>query len=179
MPLLSTDPRYPIGPFSFDITVSAEDRARYIEEIAALPREMAATLEGLADSDRARRYRPGGWTIQELVHHVADSHLNGYARWKFALTEDAPTIKPYDEERWARLADVHATPLETSLTLLTVLHERWVALVRSLAPTDFARTYVHPQHGRGMSLDLSLANYAWHGRHHTAHIRVARESGVF
>jgi hypothetical protein len=167
------DPRYPIGPFSLDLTVTDEDRARYVEQIAALPAELRTALDGVSAADLERTYRPGGWSVRQVVHHVADSHLNGYVRCKLALTEERPTIKPYEQQRWAELADVALTPIEVSLVLLEAAHRRWVTLLRTLRREDFARCYLHPEHGRAVPLDVSCANYAWHGRHHTAHVRLA------
>jgi hypothetical protein len=168
-----TDPRYPVGPFPLDVRVTPADRERHVEELAALPGQLRAALSGAGEEDLQRTYRPGGWTVRQVVHHVPDSHLNGYVRWKLALTEDQPTIKPYDEARWAELGDVSATPVEVSLALLDAVHTRWVNLIRSLAAADFGRSYVHPEHGRVFTLDQSLALYAWHGRHHAAHVRAA------
>ena len=119
-------------------------------------------------------YRPGGWTVRQLVHHVADSHLNSYTRFRLALTEDAPAIKGYDQERWAELADARTAPVLVSLVLLEALHRRWVQLLRSMTPADFARTFVHSELGK-VSLDRNLALYAWHGEHHTGHITGLRE----
>jgi hypothetical protein len=167
------DPRFPIGKFSYDADVPPVRRDRSVAELAALPAELRSMLAGTTDGDLERTYRPGGWTVRQVVHHLADSHLNGYTRFKLALTEDIPTIKPYDEERWAVLRDVVVTPVEVSLDLLAALHVRWVALVQSLAPAELARSYLHPELGRALSLDLALASYAWHGRHHTAHVAVA------
>ncbi|HEX7124139.1 MAG TPA: putative metal-dependent hydrolase [Gemmatimonadaceae bacterium] len=168
-----TDPRYPIGPFSFDIMPTPQDRARHIDAIAALPSELRAVLANVTPGDLERTYRPGGWTVRQLVHHLPDSHLNGYVRHKLLLTEDQPTIKPYDEARWAELPDSKDTPITVSLDLLEALHQRWTVLLRSLRPDDFAKCYFHPEVGRAVPLDVSLANYAWHGKHHTAHIRLA------
>jgi hypothetical protein len=170
------DPRYPIGPFSFDAPVAREDRPRQVEQIATLPAELRDALAGASPADLARPYRAGGWTVRQVVHHLADSHLNGYVRFKLALTEETPTVKPYDEARWAELGDVAATPVEVSLELLDALHRRWSALLRTLGDDDFARRYLHPQHGREIPLAVSLASYAWHGRHHTAHVRLAMGS---
>lgn len=168
-----TDPRYPIGPFSFDRVPAPAEYAELIDAIAALPAELRAAVAGIGEADLERTYRRGGWTVRQLVHHLPDSHLNGVVRFKLALTEDDPVIRPYDEQRWALLPDVAGTRIEASLELLAVLHERWTVLLRALRPTDFARGFVHPEHGRRIPLDVALANYAWHGRHHVAHIRAA------
>ena len=169
----TTDPRYPLGRFDFDMVTSPADRPRLIEEIASLPGLLRAAVQGTSEQDLARTYREGGWTVRQLVHHVPDSHMNGFVRLKLALTEDRPVIKPYDEVRWAELADVAETPIDVSLSLLEAIHHRWVVVLRAMAPEDFDRVYVHPEHGREISLDVALANYAWHGMHHLAHVRLA------
>src|SRR4051812_45493219 len=165
---------YPIGRFVVPTTISAADRARYIEEIAAAPAALRAAVKGMSESKLNTEYRPGGWTVRQVVHHVPDSHLNAYIRMKLALTEDEPVIKPYDEARWAELADVPATPIETSLTLLECLHRRWVLLLRALGPKELSRRFRHPEHNRSIGLEEMLALYAWHGRHHVAHITSLR-----
>ena len=165
-----SDPRYPIGQFQLpNEDLSDEDRAQLIAQIADAPARLRAAVVGLNDAQLDTPYRDGGWTVRQLVHHVADSHMNGYIRVKFALTEDVPTIKAYDENVWVRLGDTPATPIETSLNLLDALHERWANLFRSLTPAEFARTFRHPELGT-LSLNRQLALYAWHGRHHTAHV---------
>lgn len=167
-----SDPRYPIGRFSFDGDVSDAARATRIAEIAEAPRRLRAALAGLTPRQLDTPYREGGWTVRQVAHHVPDSHMNAYVRFKLALTEDAPTIKPYDEARWAALPDTRDTPIEVSLALLDALHERWVALLRAMPPADFSRTFVHPEQGRAMSLDMALALYAWHGKHHVGHVQM-------
>ena len=168
------DPRFPIGRFAFDGDVSEGARAARIADIEAAPRLLRAELETLSPAQLDTPYRDGGWTPRQVVHHVPDSHMNAYVRFKLALTEDAPTIKPYDEARWAELPDSRDTPIDVSLALLDALHHRWVTLIRSMSPADFSRTFVHPEHGRAMSLDQTLALYAWHGKHHVGHVRMAR-----
>ncbi len=170
-----SDPRYPIGPFVVPASLTPEERAAAIEQIAWAPAALRRAVQGLDDARLATPYRDGGWTVRQVVHHVPDSHLNAYVRFKLALTEDGPTIKPYDQDRWAQLADVAAVPVDVSLTLLAVLHVRWVALLRAMSGADFARGFVHPEMGRTLTLDHTLALYAWHGRHHTAHITALRE----
>jgi uncharacterized damage-inducible protein DinB len=165
------DPSYPIGKFSFDGDVSEAARAARIADIAATPRLLRAAVEGMSERQLDTPYREGGWTVRQVVHHVPDSHLNAYVRFKLALTEDAPTIKPYDEAAWAALSDSRDTPIAVSLTLLDALHQRWVTLLRAMSPADFSRTFVHPEHGRSMSLDQVLALYSWHGKHHVAHVK--------
>ena len=169
------DLSYPIGKLEWSGPASPEERKRLIAQIAAAPAIFRAALAGLSRKQLDTPYRPGGWTVRQLVHHVPDSHLNAYIRCKLALTEHQPTIKPYDQERWALLADSKDTPVETSLRLLEALHERWVALLRALPPEDFARVLIHPEHAAPMSLDHVLALYAWHGAHHTAHITGLRK----
>ncbi len=170
-----TDPRFPIGPFARPTgPLSAAERDACIARIAAVPAQVRAAVEGLADAQLDTPYRPGGWTVRQLVHHMPDSHMNAYVRCKLALTEDAPTIKPYDEAAWAELADTRTVPPETSLRLLEGLHERWTALLRAMGDAEFARTLRHPELGE-MRLDTVLALYAWHGDHHAAHLRGVRE----
>lgn len=169
-----SDPRYPIGPHERRDVLTAEERAAMIEQIAAAPRKLREAVAGLTPQQLETPYRDGGWTLRQVVHHVPDSHLNSYVRFKLALTEQTPTIRPYDEARWAELADSHLTPPETSLTLLESLHDRWVRLLRSMSADDFRRTLNHPENGL-MTLDAMLALYAWHGRHHVAHITATRE----
>jgi len=169
-----TDLRYPIGKFSFAGSNSEEDRVRLIDQIAEAPARLREAVKNLSPEQLDTPYRPGGWTVRQVVHHVPDSHLNSYARFKLALTEDQPTIKDYREDRWAELADARSAPVETSLVLLESLHKRWVAMLRSLTPEQFARGFVHPELG-SVSLDRNLSLYAWHGRHHVAHITSLRE----
>jgi uncharacterized damage-inducible protein DinB len=172
------DLRYPIGKFHFDGSISEEQKSNYIDDIARAPGKLRNAVKDLSQSQLATPYRDGGWTVRQLVHHVPDSHLNAYVRYKLALTEDEPTIKPYAEDRWALLADTQATPVEVSLTLLDCLHERWVRLLRSLQPPDWKRTFRHPELGL-VSLEKNLALYAWHGRHHVAHITSLRERNAW
>jgi hypothetical protein len=168
------DPRYPIGRFKFDGNANPRLREQWIAEIAAAPGALRAAVAGLEPAQLDTPYREHGWTVRQVVHHLPDSHLNAYTRVKLALTEDEPVIKPYDEARWAELPDVGVTPLETSLTLLECLHRRWVLLLRDLGPSDFGRRFRHPEHGRSIGLDETLAMYAWHGRHHVAQITSLR-----
>lgn len=168
------DLRYPVGKFHFDGSMSQEQQQTSLHEIAETPTKLRAAVQGLSDAQLDTPYRPGGWTVRQVVHHVPDSHLNSYVRFKLALTEDAPTIKPYAEDRWAELADTQATPIEVSLTMLDSLHDRWVRLLRSLSPEQWKRTFRHPEMGP-MTLEKTLALYAWHGRHHVAHITELRK----
>jgi uncharacterized damage-inducible protein DinB len=168
------DPRFPTGRFHRPAELDAAARARAIEVVAATPAQLRDAVRGLTDAQLDTPYRPGGWTLRQVVHHVPDSHLNAYIRFKLALTESEPTIKPYDETQWAELADVKAVPIATSLTLLDAVHERWVAILRAMTPADFERTLIHPETGR-QRLDQVLALYAWHGPHHVAHVTSLRE----
>ncbi len=145
-----------------------------MDEIAEAPAKLRAAVEGLSVDHLDAPYRPGGWTVRQVVHHVPDSHLNSYCRFKLALTEDEPTIKAYHEDRWAELEDSRATPIDVSLALLESLHKRWVLLMKSLGPAEFARTFRHPEIGV-LSLAKNVCLYAWHGRHHAAHITSLRE----
>jgi DinB superfamily len=168
------DLRYPTGEFRFSGEFTEEDRKRAIDVIESTPAKMRAAVKGLKEKQLDTPYRPGGWTVREVVHHVPDSHLNAYIRFKLALTEDVPTIKAYDEQLWAKLEDSRTTPIETSLTLLESLHSRMTILLRSLKPSDFARKFKHPERG-AMTVDSLLALYAWHGPHHVAHITELRK----
>jgi hypothetical protein len=167
------DLRYPIGQFQYDGPHTDEQRQRLIDQIAETPTRLRAAVEGLSPQQLDTPYRPGGWTVQQVVHHLPDSHLNSYIRFRLALTEDEPTIKPYYEERWAELDDARHAPIDISLALLEALHHRWVLLLRSLRTQEFARTFIHPELGL-VSLDMNVSLYAWHGRHHVAHITSLR-----
>lgn len=169
------DPRYPIGPFQPPASVSPEDRARFIETIRLAPRRFRDAVNGLTSAQLDTPYREGGWTIRQVVHHVPDSHMNAYIRFKLALTEDEPVIKPYDEAACALLRDTFETPVEVSLSLLDFLHQRWVVLMRGLSEADWQRRFVHPEFGWKQKLEQTLALYAWHSEHHLAHVRQARE----
>jgi hypothetical protein len=168
------DLRYPLGKFGYHGYLTEDQKRNCLDDIAQTPAKLRAAVEGLSDVQLDTPYRPGGWSVRQVTHHVPDSHLNAYVRFKLALTEDEPTIKPYAEDRWAELADSKVTPVEVSLTLLESLHDRWVRLLRSLTPEDWKRTFVHPDLG-AMTLEKSLAMYAWHGRHHVCHIIALRE----
>jgi DinB superfamily len=168
------DPRYPIGKFEMPAQVTPARRQQAIEEIAATPAKMRAATKGLSNSQLDTPYREGGWTVRQVVHHVPDSHLNAYVRLKLALTEDKPTIKPYNEAAWAELADAKSAPIEVSQTLLDSVHFRWDRLWRSLKPEDFARKLIHPEHGE-RTIDWLLFSYEWHGKHHAAHITELRK----
>ena len=168
------DLRYPIGQFSFSGNLSPAERAALIDEISATPEKMRAAVSGLSAEQLDTPYRPEGWTVRQVVHHVPESHLTSYIRFKLALTEDEPTIKPYFEDRWAQLDDARQAPIALSLDLLDAVHGRWVWFLRSLKPDDFQRTFRHPEIGI-VSLDKNVALYAWHGPHHVAQITSLRE----
>jgi hypothetical protein len=168
------DLRYPIGKFKYDGPPSEEQKNAFLNDVAATPANLRAAVKGLSEAQFDTPYRPGGWTVRQVVHHLPDSHMNSYVRFKLALTEEEPTIKPYAEDRWAELADTKATPVEVSLTLLDSLHDRWMRLLRSLSPEDWKKTFRHPVLG-AMTLEKALAIYAWHGRHHVAHITELRK----
>ena len=169
-----SDLAYPIGKFVWERSAGAADRSRRIDEIASAPRALRDAVAGLTDAQLDTPYRRGGWTVRQVAHHVPDSHMNAYVRFKLAVTEDSPTIKPYDEAAWAELADVRTVPVATSLALLAAVHERWVSFLRSLGEADWARTFRHPELGV-VPLEKNLALYAWHGRHHVAHVTALRE----
>jgi len=171
MPALD-DLRYPIGRFSPPASSMPEVRAAHIQTLRLLPARLRAAVDGLSDAQLDTPYREGGWTVRQVVHHVFDSHANSYMRFKLALTEEWPTIKPYDEAAWAELADSRM-PIEVSLTLIEALHGRWVGLLESLSDEDFQKGFEHPERGR-QNLAKVLALYDWHSRHHTAHITSLR-----
>lgn len=166
----AADLRYPVGRFSFDTPINDTDHAILIATIAETPGALRSAVAGLARDQLETPYRPGGWTVKQVVHHVPDSHLNAYVRFKLALTEDQPTIKTYNEAAWAELADSRRVPIEVSLELLDALHLRWVTVLRSMDAADFQRGLMHPEHKRVLTLQQMLGLYAWHGRHHVAHI---------
>ncbi len=168
------DLAYPVGRHVRPESLSPDERAQMLDVLAAAPAKMRAAVKGLSDEQLDTPYRPGGWTVRQVVHHVPDSHMNAFIRVKLALTEDNPTIKPYDEAAWAHLEDAKSTPIEVSLRLLEDLHDRWLRIFRAMSPSDFARTLYHPENGP-MSMDHVLAMYAWHSRHHVAHITSLRE----
>jgi uncharacterized damage-inducible protein DinB len=166
--------KYPIGPCSYPPTSTTEERRTWIANVAETPANLRAAVAGLTAAQLDTPYRPGGWTVRQVVHHVPDSHVNAYVRFKLALTEDVPVIKPYDESAWATLPDATSTPIEVSLDLLEALHDRWVRLLSAMSDAEFARQFRHPEIGT-MSLGTYLAGYSWHGKHHVAHITRLRE----
>ena len=167
-PLLE-DPRYPIGRYPPPAAITPPLRDEWIERIAGVPAALRRAVSGLSAEQLDTPYREGGWRVRQVVHHLPDSHMNAYTRFKLALTEDAPLIKPYDEAGWADLGDTDATPIEVSLALLESLHRRWVILLRSLQDAQWSRTFTHPETGP-WPLEKALSLYAWHGDHHVAHI---------
>jgi uncharacterized damage-inducible protein DinB len=168
-----TDERYPIGKFTRVASLTPTERAACIDQVAAAPAGFRRAVANLTDLQLDTPYRDGGWTVRQVAHHLPDSHMNAYMRFKFGLTEDSPVIKTYEEKDWAQTPETRA-PIGMSLDLLTALHQRWVTLLRAMTPTDFVRTIKHPEWGMP-SLDAMLALYAWHGRHHTAHVTSLRE----
>ena len=169
----ASDLRFPIGKFQWSGANTDADRKRFIDEIAHAPGNLRSAVFGLDDAQLDTPYRPGGWTVRQVVHHVPDSHLNAYIRYKLALTEENPLIKAYDEAAWAELPDSRE-PIENSLVLLESVHRRWVSILRSMKPEDFLRPFQHPELGP-VNLDRYVGLYAWHGKHHVAHITALRE----
>jgi hypothetical protein len=169
-----TDLRYPIGKFHFDGALTEQQKQTSIDDIANAPANLRLAVTGLSETQLDTPYRPEGWTVRQVLHHVPDSHMNAYIRFKLALTEDEPTIKPYEQQLWADLSDTKSTPIEVSLILLDSLHDRWVQLLRSFTVSDWKRTFRHPELGI-VGLEKNLALYAWHGRHHVAHITELRK----
>jgi len=170
---MTTDLRYPIGRFEAVARLSPVEREERIAALASLPEELRAAVAGLSPEQLDTPYRPGGWTVRQVVHHLADSHMNAYVRFKLAVTEEEPVVKTYDEAAWAELADARLAEVELSLRLLESLHARWVVFLRSLSPAQWERGFRHPEHGL-MPLERVLQLYAWHGRHHVAHITSLR-----
>ena len=169
------DARYPIGKLEMPKDISTARRKQAIDSIAETPAKLRAAVAGLTETQLDTPYREGGWTVRQVIHHVPDSHMNAYLRFKHALTEDKPTIKPYAEAVWAELADAKSAPIASSQLLLDALHERWTILLRSLQPEQFARLLVHPEHGE-RTVDWLLFVYEWHGKHHAAHITELRKN---
>jgi hypothetical protein len=170
---MNHDLRYPVGPFT-PVETTAEIFSAATTEIERLPTNLHDAVRGLTDQQLDTPYRAGGWTVRQVVHHVADSHMNGLIRMKLALTEDNPTIKPYDENAWAQLPDTQL-PIDVSLALLDHVHVRWISVLRSLTPAQLQRTFVHPEHGQTMTVGYHTQNYGWHSRHHVAHITSLRQ----
>jgi hypothetical protein len=168
------DLQYPIGKFQWGGAITDAQREQLIAQIEQAPAHLRQAVAGLTEKQLDTPYRPEGWTVRQVVHHLSDAHMNAYVRFRLALTEDEPTIKPYAQERWASLEDARTAPMELSLSLLESLHRRWVLLLRSLRAADFARTFRHPEMGV-VTLDKLLGMAAWHGQHHIAHITSLRD----
>jgi uncharacterized damage-inducible protein DinB len=168
------DPRYPIGKFSFDGTLTPQQKTQHLNDIEQTPARLRSAVRGLSDEQLNTPYRDGGWTVRQVTHHVPESHMNAYIRFKLALTEVEPTIRPYMEDRWAELPDSKQAPVEVSLALLENLHERWTMVLRNIPDADWKRNFRHPEMGL-LSLEKTLALYAWHGKHHVAHVTTLRE----
>jgi hypothetical protein len=169
-----SDLQYPIGRFVEDTAVTPEKRARWVREIAEAPALLRSAVAGLDAQQLDTPYRPGGWTVRQVVHHMADSHMHTAIRFRLALTEDNPLVAGYDPAKWGELTDAKHGPVEESLALLEAIHGRWLHLLRAMQPAQFARTYRRPD-GQVVSLDRALQTYAWHGRHHAAHVSGLRE----
>jgi hypothetical protein len=168
------DPRFPIGKFSFDGTLTDKQKTQFLDDIEQTPARMEAAVRGLSEEQLDTPYRDEGWTVRQVVHHVPDSHMNSYMRFKLALTENEPMIRPYMENLWAELPEAKTAPIALSLALLSSLHARWMLMLRGLSAEDWKRTFRHPELGL-MTLEKNLALYAWHGRHHVAHVTGLRE----
>ena len=172
---MTTDPRYPIGKYE-PKPFSEDQKNKWLADILFLPEEIERAILNLDQAQLLTPYREGGWTVQQLVHHVADSHMNAYIRFKLAITEDNPTIKPYEEKAWALLADVSIVPINVSITLLHALHQRWYIAIKDLTNADWNKTVFHPEQKKEISVWFLLGLYAWHGKHHVAHILTLREN---
>lgn len=168
--------QFPIGRFNLPEVITEQIRSEWISAIASLPLKLNNEVGQLSDNELELKYRSGGWTIRQIVHHCADSHMNSFIRFKLALTEDKPVIKPYFEDRWAELSDTKKMPIESSLKLIDAIHQRWAYLLEDMSEVQFARTFVHPEHGKTFRLDEMLGFYAWHGNHHLAHIIDAKNN---
>lgn len=170
--------KYPVGKYNQPLKVSAKTLNGYISDIERLPSEIRKAVADLSDKQLNTKYREGGWTIRQVVHHIADSHMNAYIRFKLALTEDLPVIKPYYEEKWAELEDGKNMDIEDSLKLIEALHKRWTVLLNSMSVKDFQRKFYHPEHKKEFTLDIVTGIYSWHGKHHCAHItELKKEKG--
>lgn len=173
--MTESDPRrFPIGPFQPEMILTSDERRKFVDELSRFPGELAQLVENFSPEQLGRSYREGGWTARQVIHHIPDSHLQGYVRFKLAITEDRPTIKTYDQSGWGALTDAQTAPTEVSLRLLDALHGRWAAFLRSLSEEDFRRSYIHPELGE-LTLDLTLQLYVWHGKHHLGHLKLVLE----
>jgi hypothetical protein len=164
--------KYPIGKFEFGKSYSSADNKKNISIIEQFPKELNVLVEQLTPGQLEKSYRPEGWTARQIIHHIADSHMNAYIRVKLTLTEEAPVIRPYEQDLWANLEDTKNTPIEVSLKLLESLHQRWTSLLKTLTDSDLQRKYIHPEQNREFKLDEVLALYAWHGRQHYEHLKI-------
>ncbi len=167
--------KYPVGRVAYESDPSSKSIAGWIQDLAVLPGQLRGATAGLTPAQLDTPYRPGGWTVRQVVHHVPDSHMNAYLRTHWTLTENKPTIKPYDQDVWAQLSYARTAPIDTSLDLLEALHARWVVVLRSLSPEQWLRPYHHPEDNRDFALSDLLQLYAWHARHHLAHITALRQ----
>ncbi|HEY1947179.1 MAG TPA: bacillithiol transferase BstA [Bryobacteraceae bacterium] len=174
MNVSTVDLRYPVGHYEAPDLIRKDQRNTWIAELSSLPENLKQAVAGLSEAQLDTPYRPGGWSVRQVVHHLPDSHINCYVRFRLALTEPSPLIKPYEEAAWAELADARTAPTALSLSLLEALHQRWVALLKTLTEDEFARTFRHPELGE-VRLDWALGLYAWHSRHHVAQITGLRE----
>ena len=164
---------YPIGKYTAPAEYTEQLRNKYILEISVLPDHLKSMAKKFKKKKLQNRYREGGWTVEQLIHHLADSHMNAYIRFKLALTENNPTVKPYDENLWAEMADVQSCSIKDSIRILRGLHKRWTAVLENMSADDWKRTYYHPESKRKVSLEEAVSQYAWHGKHHIAQIQVA------
>lgn len=167
--------QYPIGEFEWNGDISAEQRRLWIKDLADAPAQLRAAVSGLSEAQLDTPYRPEGWTVRQVVHHLPDSHLNSYMRFKLAVSEDEPTIRPYDEQGWAMTKEAQNGPIEMSLQLLEALHTRWVAFLQTLSDEEYQRSFLHPENPGKQRLDYTLGSYSWHSRHHIAHITSLRK----
>lgn len=167
--------KFPIGKFVKPATITGDVLEKWIDTISTFPERLTKEVRNLADNHLDTPYRPGGWTIRQVVHHCADSHMNSLTRLKLALTEDQPTIKPYLEDRWAELADSKSMPIGPSLKMIEGIHERWVVVLRNSTDELYQRTFIHPEHGKALTLVENVGLYAWHCNHHLAHITEAKK----
>lgn len=170
----SSDLRYPIGPYGRPWEIRRAELDAWIADLEALPRNLRDAVAGMSDAQLDTRYRPGGWTARQVVHHIADGHMSAYTRFRLALTEETPTVKPFEETAWAELPDAKSGPIDPSLAIVDGLHQRWVMLLRSLSDDDFKRQYRHPQRSELVCLEDTLSYFAWHSRHHVAQILSVR-----
>ena len=170
--------RYPIGKFTAPENISSANISQWIEEIEKLPFKCRNEFNNLTEDEIQLTYRPDGWNVRQIIHHIADSHINAYVRFKLALTEELPAIRPYDENLWAQLPDSRMAPVEMSLSLLEAVHSRWIFVIKNMKPEEFERKYYHPENKKEFSLKTALALYAWHGNHHLEHVRIAKRNSV-